>query len=211
MSNTAAPIRVVIADSNAIFRQGVSVILESASGIEVVAQAANAREAVTSYEQLRPDVTIMDLRMPEMECLNAIKAIRAINAQARIVILTAYDGSEDIVRGLRAGASGYLLKEASPEEVLEMVQAVHAGKKRFAPDIAAKLAEHALSNDLSESERMVLEQMAQGKSNPQIAAALTLAESTIKFHVNNILLKLDAANRTEAVLTGLKRGLVRLE
>jgi len=145
-----------------------------------------------------------------MECLNAIRAIRADNPQARIVILTAYDGEEDIVQGLRAGASGYLLKEASPEEVIETVRAVHAGKKRVDREVAAKLAERPLGDELSESERSVLRQMAEGKSNAQIAEALTLSESTVKFHVNSILLKLDVANRTEAVVTALKRGLVRI-
>ncbi|MCW3095949.1 MAG: two component transcriptional regulator, LuxR family [Chthonomonadaceae bacterium] len=209
MTSTAL-IRVLIADSNAIFRQGLQAILAGEADMQVVGQAADAREAVAAYAQLHPDVTILDLRMPEMECLNAIKAIRAENPKARIVILTAYDGAEDIVRGLRAGASGYLLKEASPAEVIETVRAVHAGKKRVDPDIASKLAEYASADDLSESERKVLNAMAEGKSNPQIAEALTLSESTIKFHVNNILLKLDVSNRTEAVVAGLKRGLVRL-
>jgi two-component system NarL family response regulator len=209
MTSTAL-IRVLIADSNAIFRQGLQAILAGEADMQVVGQAGNAREAVAAYAQLHPDVTILDLRMPEMECLNAIRAIRTENPKARIVILTAYDGAEDIVRGLRAGASGYLLKEASPAEVIETIRAVHAGKKRVDPDIASKLAEYASADDLSESERKVLNAMAEGKSNPQIAEALTLSESTIKFHVNNILLKLDVSNRTEAVVTGLKRGLVRL-
>jgi two-component system NarL family response regulator len=209
MTSTAL-IRVLIADSNAIFRQGLHAILAGEADMQVVGQAGNAREAVAAYAELHPDVTILDLRMPEMECLNAIKAIRGENPRARIVILTAYDGAEDIVRGLRAGASGYLLKEATPAEVIETIRAVHAGKKRVDPDIASKLAEYASADDLSESERKVLNAMAEGKSNPQIAEALTLSESTIKFHVNNILLKLDVSNRTEAVVTGLKRGLVRL-
>jgi len=208
--NETVPIRIVIADSNAIFRQGLQTILEREPDMQVVAQAASAREAVAAYEAHRPDVTILDLRMPEMECLNAIRAIRADNPQARIVILTAYDGEEDIVQGLRAGASGYLLKEASPEEVIETVRAVHAGKKRVDREVAAKLAERPLGDELSESERSVLRQMAEGKSNAQIAEALTLSESTVKFHVNSILLKLDVANRTEAVVTALKRGLVRI-
>ncbi|HLK61462.1 MAG TPA: response regulator transcription factor [Chthonomonadaceae bacterium] len=208
--NSKASIRILIADSNAIFRQGLNAILAGEADMQVVAQAATAQETLAAYQQYRPDITILDLRLPEMECLNAIRAIRAENPQARIVILTAYDGTEDIVRGLRAGASGYLLKEASPTEVIETLRAVYAGKRRVDPDIAAKLADHTLSDDLSEAERRVLEYMAEGKSNPQIADALTLSESTVKFHVNNILLKLDAANRTEAVVTGLKRGLVRL-
>jgi two-component system NarL family response regulator len=209
MAGTAL-IRVLIADSNAIFRQGLQAILAGEADMQVVGQAENAREAVAAYTELRPDVTILDLRMPEMECLNAIKAMKSADPKARIVILTAYDGEEDIVRGLRAGASGYLLKEATPQEVIETVRAVHAGKKRVDPEIASKLADYAVADDLSESERRVLHHMAEGKSNPQIADALTLSESTIKFHVNNILLKLDAANRTEAVVAGLKRGLVRL-
>jgi two-component system NarL family response regulator len=208
--NSGVPIRVLVADSNAIFRQGVRAILEAEPDIQVVAQTGDARAAVAAYAQHRPDVTLLDLAMPETECVNAIKAIRSTDANARIVILTAYDGIDDVLRGLRAGASGYLLKESSPEEVVETVRAVHAGKKRFAPDVAASIAEHALADALTESERAVLEQMAQGRSNSQIAGALTLSESTVKFHVNNILFKLGAANRTEAVLMALKRGLVRL-
>lgn len=205
-----AEIKVLIAESNAIFRQGLQAILAGEAGIEVVGQAGNARETVAAYQELRPDVTIMDLRMPEMECLNAIRAIRTENPQARIVILTAYEGAEDIVRGLRAGASGYLRKEAAPEEVIATIRAVAAGKKRVDPEIAAKLADYAVADELSEGERRVLSGMAEGKSNQEIAETLTLAESTVKFYVNNILLKLDAANRTEAVVNGLKRGLVRL-
>jgi len=203
-------IRVLIADSNAIFRQGLQAILVGEADMQVVGQAGNARETVAAYGELRPDITILDLRLPEMECLNAIKAIRGENPQAKIVILTAYEGVEDIVRGLRAGASGYLLKEASPQEVIETIRAVQGGKKRVDPEIVAKLAEYAVADDLSEGERKVLGLMAEGKSNPQIAEALIVSESTVKFHVNNILLKLDAANRTEAVVEGLKRGLVRL-
>jgi len=203
-------IRVLIADSNAIFRQGLQAILAGEADMQVVGQAGDARETVAAYGELRPDITILDLRLPEMECLNAIKAIRSENPQAKIVILTAYEGVEDIVRGLRAGASGYLLKEASPREVIETIRAVQGGKKRVDPEIAAKLAEYAVADDLSEGERKVLALMAEGKSNPQIAEALVVSESTVKFHVNNILLKLDAANRTEAVVAGLKRGLVRL-
>lgn len=208
--NIPKPIRLVIADSSPIFREGLRSVLESSSLMQVVAQAAHAREAVAANAQHQPDVLVLDLGIPEMDCLDAIKTIRTQNPQARILILTAYDGSEDIVRGLRAGASGYLLKDAAPQELIDAIRAVHAGKKYFAPEVAAKLAEHALNNPLSDSERLVLEQMAQGKSNPLIAEALVIAESTVKFHVNNILLKLDAANRTEAVLIGLKRGLVRL-
>jgi len=203
-------IRVLIADSNAIFRQGLQAILAGEADMQVAGQAGDARETVAAYGELRPDITILDLRLPEMECLNAIKAIRSENPQAKIVILTAYEGVEDIVRGLRAGASGYLLKEASPQEVIETIRAVQGGKKRVDPEIAAKLAEYTVADDLSEGERKVLGLMAEGKSNPQIAEALIVSESTVKFHVNNILLKLDAANRTEAVVEGLKRGLVRL-
>ena len=207
---TAALIRVLITDSNAIFRQGLTTILEGEADIRVVAQAANAHEAVVAYEQHHPDITLLDLRTPEIECLSTLKAIRTANPQARILIITTYEGVEDILRGLRAGASGYLLKEATPKEVIETVRAVHAGKKRIDPDIASKIAEHVVMDELSESEQKVLDQMAEGKSNPQIAEALTLSESTIKFHVNNLLLKLNAANRTAAVVTGLKRGLLRL-
>lgn len=203
-------IRVVIADSNAILREGVRAILEKEPALHIVAEAATARDAITAYQAHRPDVTILDLRMPEMECLNAIKAIRTDNPQAHILILTAYDGEEDIYRALRAGASGYILKDASPQELIEAIHAVYAGRKHIGPQVAAKLAERAANDDLSESERNILRELAQGKSNQQIAETLMVSEGTVKFHLNNILLKLDASNRTEAVVIALKRGLVRL-
>jgi DNA-binding NarL/FixJ family response regulator len=143
--NSPSLIRVLIADSNAIFRHGLRSILEAEADIRVVAQASTAREAVAVYEQYHPDVTVLDLRLPETECLSAIKSIRTANPQARIVILTAYDGVADVLRGLRAGASGYLLKEASPQEVVETIRAVHAGKKRVDTDVAAQIAEYALA------------------------------------------------------------------
>ncbi len=204
------PLRVLLADSNAIYRQGLVTILNGEKDMRVIAQSATAHETVAAYEETQPDVTIIDLRLPEMECVSTIKALRERNPKARIIILTAYGGEEDIVRGLRAGASGYLLKDASPEWVVETVRAVSAGKKRVQPEVAAKLAERVVTTDLSETELMILAQMAGGKSNARIAEALSVSESTVKFHVNHILLKLDADNRTEAVVTALQRGLVRL-
>jgi two-component system, NarL family, response regulator len=185
-------------------------ILNAAPEMQVVAQADNARDAIAAYDAHRPDITILDLRLPETECIDAIRTIRDANPQARIIILTSYDGEEDAVRGLRAGAVGYLLKDSDPQNVLETVRAVHAGKKRIDADIAAKLAERVIFESLSDSELGVLREMAEGKSNPQIAETLSVSESTVKFHINNILLKLNAANRTEAVVLGLKRGLIHL-
>ncbi len=205
------PIRILIADSNAFFREGVRAVLDGPGDMEVVAQASNAMETVSAFQHFHPDVTILDLRMPEMECLNAMKAIRTESASAKIIIFTAYDSEEDIIRGMRAGASGYLLKDTPPEDLLQIIRQVHSGTIKIAADILHKVTHHSNSEELSECERIVLENLAHGKSNSQIAGHLTLSESTIKFHINNILLKLDVSNRTEAVVTGLKRGLIRLD
>ncbi len=204
------PIRVLIANSNTIFREGLKKILEMEPDIEIVGEASDTLETVSKYLRHLPDITIMDLRLPETECTDAITAIRKENSHARIVILTSYGSEEDIIRGLYLGASGYLLKDSSPEIIIQTIRAVISGEESLSPEIAAKVTKHAASKKLSECERAVLDNMALGKSNSQIAESLTLSESTIKFHVNNILFKLEAANRTEAVVSGLKRGLIRL-
>lgn len=210
MKSDNATIHLLLADDHVLMRQGVAALLNAEPDMEVVAQAGNAREALAACRQHRPDVTLMDLRLPELECVGAIEAIVAEFPHARILILTDYEGAEDIYRAMKAGARGYLLKSASPDELRETVRAVHAGLKRIAPEMAIRLAERSLVGELTETERAVLREMAKGQSNQQIADALTVTEGTVKFHVNNILLKLDAANRTEAVLIALKRGLVRL-
>jgi DNA-binding NarL/FixJ family response regulator len=197
--------------------RGLAAIIERESDMTVVAEAADGRTAVEQFLRHRPDITLMDLSMPggpsEGRVMDGVAAIAAIREQvltARIVILTTYDDDEDIYRGLRAGAKAYLLKDAPPDELLEAIRAVHAGMKRIGPRIAAKLADRMSSPELTGRETEVLRHVANGESNQEIAAALSIAEGTVKFHVNNLLAKLGASDRTQAVTIAIKRGIVRL-
>jgi two-component system NarL family response regulator len=204
-------IRVMIADDHPVVRTGLALMLRYEPDMEVVAEASNGREVVEMFRLHRPDVTLMDLRMPEMDGIEAIAAIRSEFPAARIILLTTYDGDEGIFRGLRAGAQAYLLKDAPCEEILEVLRAVHAGQKRITLEVGAKLAERAGFSELTERELEVLRLMAQGKSNQEIGAALFITEGTVKFHVNHILNKLGVSDRTQAVITALKRGLANLD
>ena len=204
-------IHVLIADDHPVVRTGLALMLKYEPDMEVVAEASNGREAVELYRRHRPDVTLMDLRMPEMDGVEAITAIRSQSPSARIILLTTYDGDEDIYRGLRAGAPAYLLKDAPCTEILEAVRAVHAGQKRITLEVGARLAERAGFPELTERELGVLRLMVQGKSNQEIAAELSIAEGTVKFHINHILNKLNVDDRTQAVISALKRGLASLD
>jgi DNA-binding NarL/FixJ family response regulator len=179
--------------------------------MEVVGQAATGREALEMFEQLRPDVTLIDLRMPDMNGVEAITAIRKMHKAARIVILTTYDGDENIHRGLKAGAQAYLLKDVEDAELLQTIRAVHAGRKYIPPRVGARLAERVETPELSEREQEVLRLMARGRTNREIGLELHIAEGTVKFHINHILAKLGANDRTEAVIIALKRGLASLD
>ena len=207
------PIRVLIVDDHPVVRTGIIGMLEvvPSDNIVVVGEASNGREAVEQWEVLAPDVTLMDLRMPEVDGVQAIQSIRERHLTARLIVLTTYDGDEDIYRGLKAGARGYLLKDAPREQLVEAVRAVHAGRKYVPPEVAQKLAERLDSPELSPRELEVLGLMAQGRSNKEIARLSFVTEGTVKFHVNNILGKLDAQSRGEAVAIAVKRGLVRVE
>jgi len=204
-------IRIVIADDHPVVRRGLALMITHEPDMEVVAEAANGQEAVEMYRSHRPEVTLMDLRMPELNGVEAINAIRGEFPVARIVLLTTYDGDEDIYRGLRAGAQAYLLKDAPCDEILETLRAVHAGQKRIAGKAGMKLAERASLPELTEREMDVLGMMAKGKSNAEISAALFIAEGTVKFHVNHILNKMGVNDRTQAVILALKRGLASLD
>jgi len=204
-------IRVLIADDHPVVRTGLALMLKYEPDIEVVAEANNGREAVELFRRHRPDVTLMDLRMPEMDGVEAITAIRSEFPAARIILLTIYDGDEDIYQGLRAGAPAYLLKDAPCEEILEALRAVHAGQRRITREVGARLAERAGFPELTERELEVLRLMVRGMSNQEIAAALFITEGTIKFHINHILNKLGVNDRTQAVITALKRGLASLD
>jgi two-component system NarL family response regulator len=205
-----AKIRVLLADDHPIVGKGLALLLEREPNITVVGQAYNGREAIALYQQYQPDVTLMDLRMPEINGVEAIAAIRAEFPQAKIIVLTTYDGDEDIYRGLQAGAKGYLLKGAKFDELLTAIRTVHLNQTYIPPQVGAKLAQRMTMPELSDRELEVLRLMAQGKNNPQIGAELNIAESTVRFHINNILSKLGVSDRTQAVITAVNRGIVSL-
>ncbi|MFQ4136695.1 response regulator [Nodosilinea sp. PGN35] len=204
------PIRVLIADDHAIFRQGLATIINRDPEMQVIAQAENGEQAIALFEEHQPDVTLMDLRMPEVAGVAAIGAICAAAKSARIIVLTTYDSDEDIYRGLQAGAKGYLLKETEPDELLNAIRTVHRGQQYIPPDVGAKLAQRLSNPELSERELEVLRSLAQGMSNADISTALSIGEGTVKSHVNRILNKLDVSDRTQAVIVAVKRGIVSL-
>ena len=209
MSQPAA-IRVLIVDDHAIVQQGLAAMIGNEPDMMVVGQAGDGQEAIDQYRQLQPDVTLMDLRMPQVGGVEATMAIRAEFAHARIIILTTYDGDEDIYRGLRAGAKGYLLKDAEPDELLNAIHIVYSGQQYIPPHVGAKLAQRMNNSELSERELAVLRLMVQGMNNVDIATALKISESTVKSHVNRLLRKLGVSDRTQAVIIAIKRGLVNL-
>lgn len=204
-------IRILICDDHPVVRSGLAGLIEDEEDMIVVGEAANGREAVELFSQHQPDVTLMDLRMPQMEGVEAITLIRQQAANARVIVLTTFDSDEDIYRALRAGAMAYLLKDAPRNELLNTIRAVHAGQKRISPEMALKLAERLTSPELSAREVEVLRLIVAGKSNSEIGTALYITEGTVKTHVKTILKKLGASDRTSAAIAALKRGLVRLE
>ena len=210
MTPSDAPIRILSVDDHPLFREGVASLVAGQTDMTLVAEAANGREAVEQFRAHRPDVTLMDLQMPEMTGVEAIAAIRAEFPSARIIVLTTYVGDAQVLRALAAGARGYLLKSVLRKELPEAVRLVHAGLKRIEPDVATKLAEHAADDALSPREVDVLKLIANGNANKAIAAHLAITEETVKGHVKNILAKLAANDRTHAVTIGLKRGIIDL-
>ena len=205
------PIRLLIADDHPVVREGLAAMLNRRADMRVIAEATNGAEAVTLALQHRPDVVLMDLRMPHLNGVEALEQIRAEWPEARVIVITTYDGDDDIYRALRAGAKAYLLKDTPREEVLDTVRAVYAGQKRLPPEVAAKLADRMTAPDLTERERDVLRQIVAGRSNKEIGAALNIAEGTVKAHVNSLLGKLGVSDRTQAVTEALRRGLVHLD
>ena len=203
-------IRVLIADDHVMVAQGLTALLESQSDIRVIGRAGNGHEAIELFRQHQPDIVLMDLRMPDMGGVEATTAICAEFKQPRIIILTTYDGDEDIYRGLRAGAKGYLLKDAEAQELLSAIRAVHMGQTYIPTVIGAKLAEHMNLLALSNRELEVLNLMAQGNNNQEIGIALSISESTVKFHMKNIMSKLDVTDRAQVLITALKRGVIRI-
>jgi len=205
-----APITVLVADDHAVVRAGLTAILEAAPDLRVVAEAGTGEQAVELFARHRPDVVVMDLRMPVMDGLGALVRLRREYPGARVILLTTYDDEEDVYRGLESGASGYLLKDSAPAELVESIRKVNAGRKAISPQVAERLAARVTVPELTDREREVLEYLAEGKSNKQIAKALGIADGTVKVHVANILEKLGAQGRSEAVAIAVRRGLVRI-
>jgi DNA-binding NarL/FixJ family response regulator len=203
-------IRVLAVDDHALLRDGIAALIGNQADMELVAEASNGREAVELFRQHHPDVTLMDLQMPEMGGIDALSAIRGEFPEARIIVLTTYAGDVQVFRALKAGARGFLLKGLLRKELLDTIRAVHAGQKRLPPEIAAEVAEHATDETLTPREIDVLRLIAGGNANKEIAAQLSVTEETVKGHVKNILAKLGASDRTHAVTIGLKRGMIEL-
>lgn len=203
-------IRILTVDDHQLLREGIAAVLDGQGDMTIVGQAGNGHEAIESFRRLRPDVTLMDLRMPDMSGLEAILAIRKDFPQARIIVLTTYAGDAQAAAALKAGASGYLLKNLVRKELIDTIRIVHGGKRRIPPEIATEIAEHVADDALSEREIEVLRRVAAGKSNKLIAAELDIAEGTVKTHMKSILPKLDASDRTHAVMIALKRGILDL-
>ena len=210
MSHDPRRIRILSADDHPLLREGIAGLVASQPDMEVVAEASNGREAVEQFRKHRPDVTLMDLQMPEMSGIDAMGAIRAEFPEARIIVLTTYTGDVQVMRALKAGARAYLLKGQLRKELLDTIRAVHAGQKRVSPELAFEIAEHATDDFLTSREIDVLRLISGGNANKEIAAQLSITEETVKGHVKNILAKLGANDRTHAVTIGLKRGIIDL-
>ena len=201
-------IRVLTVDDHPLFRQGIAALIEDEPDMVLAAEAANGRQAIELFRQHRPDVTLMDLQMPDMTGLEAITAIRAEFPDARIIVLTTFAGDVQVTRALQAGACGYLLKSTLSSELLATIRAVHRGRRALSPEISLELAEHAMQDALSPLEVRVLQLIAEGNSNKEIAAQLSLTEDGVKGQVRSILAKLGANDRAHAAVIGLKRGII---
>jgi len=204
------PIRILCVEDHPVFREGLRTIIGCEPDMLLVGYAANAAQAIAEFRQLRPDVTLMDLRLPGANGTDVLIAIRGEFSQARVVMLTTSDGDADIQRAMRAGASGYMLKSMPMEELLGVIRSVHAGRKHIPPEVAVRLAEHLGDDDLTARELEVLRLIRDGYRNKQIADQLTISENTVNFHIKNLMDKLQANDRTHAVTIGLRRGLLQI-
>jgi DNA-binding NarL/FixJ family response regulator len=210
MSDDTKQIKIMTVDDHPILRQGIAALIADEPDMTLVAEATNGREAIQQFRTHHPDITLMDLQMPEMNGLDAMIAIRGEFPDARIIVLTTYTGDVQARRALQAGARAYLLKNSLHKELLDTIRAVHAGRKNLSPEVSFELAEHAAEDTLSPLEVRVLRLIAQGNSNKEIAALLSVTEDSVKGHVRNILSKLGANDRTHAAMIGVKRGIIEV-
>ena len=201
-------IRIFTVDDHPLMREGIAAVIEHQEDMVLVGEATNGREAIEGFRLHRPDITLMDLQMPEMSGIDAIIAIRSEFSNARVVVLTTFQGDVQALRAFKAGASGYLLKNMLRKDLVDTIRTVHAGRRRIPPEVAAELAEHVIDDQLSEREIEILARVAQGNSNKIIASQLRISEATVKYHLQNVLSKLGAKDRTHAVTIAMKRGFI---
>ena len=208
--SSKSPIRVFSVDDHPLLREGIAALVNSQPDMVLIAQAATGGEAIQLFKEHIPDVTLLDLRLPDMNGIDVLIAIRSQFPEARVIMLTTFEGDVEIQRSLKAGARGYLLKNMPPTELLDVIRQVHAGKKRIPPEIASQLLEHMSDEVLTDREIEVLKQVAGGNRNREIAERLFISEETVKVHIKHIMEKLGASDRTQAVSIGLRRGIIQL-
>jgi len=207
-TGTRTPIRILTVDDHAMLREGIAAVIEGQPDMQVVGEASNGVEAIERFAELKPDVTLMDLQMPEMNGIDALRAIRAKHPDARVIVLTTYKGDAQALAALKGGAAGYLLKTAMRRELLDTIRSVHAGRRHVTAEVASEVALHAAEEALSEREIGVLTAVAAGKSNKEVARELSVSEDTVKGHLKIIFTKLGVADRTHAVLLAMRRGII---